>query len=118
VYSAECISPDGHYIAGYGVDNSTFGFFVYRVSLDAYTGVHVAAQAGNTMAYPNPTTGFVTIENAGNATVTIRSMDGKVVQISELNDTGALDLTTCLPGIYTFTIQTGNSLQTRKIVKY
>ncbi|HPI08096.1 MAG TPA: T9SS type A sorting domain-containing protein [Saprospiraceae bacterium] len=118
VYSAECISPDGHYIAGYGVDNSTFGFFVYRVSLDAYTGVHVAAQAGNTKVFPNPTTGLFTIENAGNATVTVSSMDGKVVQISELNDTGALDLTTCLPGIYTLTIQTGNSLQTRKIVKY
>jgi uncharacterized membrane protein len=117
IYTAECISPDGHYIAGYGVDNASFSLFVYRVSLDAYTGVQQVAADDLATFYPNPTTGLVNIENAGTASVTVRGIDGKTVQTVQLKGSGKIDLSNCLPGIYSVTIQNGHALQTRKVVK-
>ena len=117
VYTAECISPDGHYIAGYGVNNATFDLFVYRVSLDQSSNSHEVTETSKLNIYPNPSDGFVTLENTQKGTVTIRSMDGKVIFQQELNGTKVLDLSSFTPGVYSVSFQTEHALDTQKIIK-
>ncbi len=118
VYTAECISPDGHYIAGYGVDYASFNYFVYRVSLKTSTGIHNATPTSNVKIYPNPTAGFVTLENANNAAITISRMDGQVVYKTELHKSPVVDMSAYSPGVYMIAVQIGNALQTQKVIKY
>jgi hypothetical protein len=118
VYTADCISPDGHYVAGYGVDNSSSTYFVYRISLTSSSGIHEINGTTNLKIYPNPSNGLVTIENTGMAAVTIRDMKGKVVYEKELNGILVLDISGYASGVYTLSLQTGNSIQTKKLIKF
>ncbi len=118
VYSAESISPDGNYIAGYGVDTSTFTYFVYRVNISGgSSGVHTITDADYINVYPNPTTGVVTIVNSSKATLTLTNMVGKTIYKSEINGTKELDLSSYDSGVYSLSIQTGISIKFQKVVK-
>jgi hypothetical protein len=117
-YVASCISPDGHYIAGYGIDNSVPTLFAFRVSLPfSSSGIHEENKAADLNIYPNPTTGIVTIKNTGKADITISSMEGKVVYKAELNGTLVLDMSNYAPGVYSLMLQTADSVQTQKLVR-
>lgn len=126
VYSAEAISPDGRYIAGYGVETSAGIYFVYRLSLAAPSGVQQINRT-DIAIYPNPANSIITIENPSQATLTISSMDGKVFDlIGKLVQNSSLDngkiLTTInvstLPnGIYLLSyIADGTTLSSAKVV--
>lgn len=118
VYTASCISPDGHYIAGYGVDNFASIYFVYRVSLvTSSTGVQDVTRANNIKVYPNPTSNFITIENNSKAVLIISSMEGKVIDKVEINGTHVLDISKYAPGIYSLSVQSGDLIRTLKIIK-
>lgn len=117
VYTADCISPDGHYIAGYGVDTSTFNYFVYRVSLPGAVSIHDVKGYDKLKIYPNPTGSILTIEITNKALITISSMDGKVVYKTVTNETLVLDISGYAAGVYSVSLQTTNSQQTQKIIK-
>ncbi|MDB5283603.1 MAG: hypothetical protein JWO06_2678 [Bacteroidota bacterium] len=118
VYTANCISPDGHYIAGYGVDTSTFNYFVYRVSLiPATTGMGEISEKSHVKIYPNPTADLVTIESPKTADLTISSADGKVIYKTEIKGVKSLDMSGYASGVYFICIQCGNSIETGKLVK-
>lgn len=117
VYTADRISPDGNYIAGYGVDTSTFTYFVYRVSLNSTTSVSEIKHPQFFKVFPNPTNNIVTIENSAPATLIICSMDGKVVYKTQINGNKVIDFSTYDSGIYSLTLQSGDLVQTNKIIK-
>ncbi|MBK6399468.1 MAG: T9SS type A sorting domain-containing protein [Bacteroidetes bacterium] len=66
---------------------------------------------------PNPTSGFTTIENKGQATLTITDIRGRVVKKTEINGKYSLDLTEYNSGIYFVTILSNDKLRTEKIIK-
>ena len=115
-YTADCISPNGKYIAGYGVDNNASIYFVYRVSLTLATGLQNTT-ADNIKVYPNPTSNFITINNATKAELTISSMDGKLVYKNEISGNYTFDFSGYATGIYSLTLKSGNSVFTQKIIK-
>ncbi len=115
-YTADCISPDGHYIAGWGVDNLTFNLFVYRLSLPFTSGIHNVNKAAELEIYPNPASGSVTLKHAGKALITLSSMEGKVVYKTRVNGTLTLDVSGYPPGVYSLVLQTGESVQTQKLI--
>ncbi len=117
VYTVDCISPDGQFVAGYGVDNATFNYFVYRVNLTGSVGIRDVSGTSGIRIYPNPSTGLVTIENSNMARFSISSMDGKVVYNSESAEKLVLDISSYAPGVYLLSIQTSDSIQTKKLIK-
>ena len=117
VYTADCMSPDGHYIAGYGIDTSTFASFAYRVSLSGPTAVHEVAQTDNVKIYPNPFTDQIQIQTPDKGVLNISSMDGRMIRQIEISGNRVLDLSEYASGIYLFSLQTRDELQTRKVVK-
>jgi hypothetical protein len=116
-FSAESISPDGNYIAGYGVNNTTFTYFVFRLSLNSATGIQQISKNENLKVYPNPTSSLLTIENSTKANLTITSVDGKIVFKSEINGTQVLNLSNFESGIYTISLKTGDDVKYQKIIK-
>ena len=117
VYTADRISPDGNYISGYGVDTSTFTYFVYRVTLSGINSVHEVNQTENIIVYPNPTSNILTVENVSKGDLSITSMDGKVVYKRQVNGNVIIDMSEFASGIYSLTIQTGKSIVTKKVIK-
>lgn len=118
VYTAESISPDGHYIAGFGIDNSTFTTFAYRVSLvSTPTGINAAAATPLLNVYPNPATNLITLQNAGKAVLTITGADGRVVHRQSVSDRQTLDVSGYAPGVYLLTVQANGITHTQRLVK-
>ncbi len=116
IYSANCMSSNGQYIGGYGIDNATFNYFAYRVGLVS-TGIQEVAETGNLTVFPNPTSGFLTIENHNKAILTIYCMDGRILDITEINGNHVLDISAYKQGLYFLSVQSGNLTQTAKFVK-
>lgn len=117
VYTADCISPDGNFIAGYGVDTSTFMYFVYRVNIGGTSGLQSIVDRVQIKVFPNPTTGQITIVNNNKSVLTLYSMEGKIIYKSEINGTKELNLSSYASGVYSLSIQTGNSIKYQKVVK-
>lgn len=117
VYTADCISPNGQYIAGYGVNNLTFNYFVYRVSLSGAVSINELSTTSGLQVYPNPSNGTVNIEKAGNAIVSIRSVDGKLVYRNEINEKLLLDISSFASGVYLLSVQNSESIQTRRLIR-
>ncbi len=117
LYSAQSISPDGHYVAGFGVDNVNFVYFVYRITLNGTTDIPKLSTMQLSPFYPNPTTGNITLENARGSRLTIRSMDGKLIKEIENLQNDEINLAELLPGMYALTLQKGNKIQTQKLIK-
>jgi hypothetical protein len=61
VNAANCMSSNGKYIAGYGVDTSTFNYFTYRVSAIP-SGINEINETPNVSIYPNPFASQATID--------------------------------------------------------
>jgi hypothetical protein len=117
VYTADCISPDGHYISGYGVDNSSSTYFVYRVTLGNTIGIHETHADAVVKIYPNPSSGLITIDNAKNAIVTIGSMQGKIIYKAVLDKANKIDISAFTSGIYSVTVQTSDGVYCNKLIK-
>ncbi len=118
IYGASCISSNGRYIAGYGVDNITFGPFSFRVDLDASNGLSEQPVDHGIGACPNPTSGLLTVQTPARAELSITAVDGRVVFRSMVNGTITLDLSTYSPGVYSLALRYDGSVRTQQIVKY
>lgn len=118
ITAATCISPDGKYIAGYGINNSTLGPFAFRLSLpSSITGMKEIASSPDIKVYPNPANTIVTIETPVRTALTINSMDGRVLDQTEISEKQTLDISKYDAGIYFLTFHTGDQIQTKKVVK-
>lgn len=67
--------------------------------------------------YPNPSTNLITIENKNKTILTITSVDGRVIDKTEIVGKYVLDISNYAAGIYFLSLQSGDLLETRKIVK-
>ncbi len=117
IYSANCMSLNGDYIAGYGVDNETFAYFTYRLSIATAGISENEKQAIN--IYPNPATDILTIENIGESALTITNIEGKIIHNTTINGTQKIDVSAFESGVYflsLISINSGNTA-TQKFLK-
>ena len=64
-------------------------------------GVNTPTPKGELVMYPNPSTGLLTVENAGGCSVTIRTIVGQsVFQAVPLSDKEVLDISGLEDGVY------------------
>ncbi|MBK9421918.1 MAG: T9SS type A sorting domain-containing protein [Flavobacteriales bacterium] len=115
---ANCLSENGRYVAGYGIDYTDFSGFAYRLDLAPTTGIHAATTARLLEAYPNPTTGRVTINVAGPSNLSILNAAGSVLSEASVQGNTVVDLSAYAPGVYTFQVRSNGSVSTGRIVKY
>jgi uncharacterized membrane protein len=115
IYSANCMSPSGQYIAGYGVNTATFEYFAYRVSLSPL-GVDENTQA-EISVYPNPATDQLTIENTGNALVLVTNPEGKTIAKTTIIGNSTLDVSAYAPGVYFLSVE-AHDTQTVKTIRF
>ena len=116
VYTAECISPNGNYVAGYGVDTSTFTYFTYRISLNVINGIpQVKVETLN--MYPNPSADNVTIENKENGILIVRDLEGRIIFKDQITGDHVLDISKYNAGIYFITVQSHDIVRTAKLIK-
>lgn len=115
IYSANCMSPSGQYIAGYGVNTATFAYFAYRVSLSPL-GVNENTQA-EISAFPNPATDQLTIENTGEATLFVSNPEGKTIVKTTISGNAQLDVSAYAPGVYFLSFE-AHDAQTVKTIRF
>lgn len=116
IYSANCFSENGAYIAGYGVDTVSFEYFTYRLNVGSLS----TAKLNITplKMYPNPASNLVTIQNDGEALLTITNLEGKEVFNSIIFGEKTLDISSLNKGMYVVSLQssTANAAQKAKLV--
>ncbi len=119
IYSANCLSADGRYVAGYGVDDSTFQYFTYRLTLPLMVGNAGSIKTEAVRLYPNPSANAVTIENKGTAKLTVSAIDGKVMQELTVHGNAVLDISAYPQGVYWIALESQQSKAVRhgKLVK-
>ncbi len=116
VYTADLISPNGTYVAGYGVNTLSFTYFSYRVNLVPSTGINEAA-ANAVDIFPNPTTDFITVETSGKATLSVSTADGRLVYKTQMDRKQVLDISDYSAGVYLLSILSENNIKTGKFIK-
>ncbi len=114
---ANCISPDGRYIAGWGVDNATFSTFAYRLDLGTTTGIsHRGTNHLN--VYPNPTTGKLVVNATGTSSLSVFRADRALVAKQQGQGDQVIDLTRQAPGSYTIMLNSNGNIRTARVVKH
>ncbi len=116
IYTANCMSANGQYVAGYGVD-SAFNYFAYRVNLDPNVGIYNLSGTNKISIYPNPTSNSITIKNSNKSILTISNMGGMVIESMEIYGNHILDISKYAQGVYVLTVQSGDSIRTGKFIK-
>ena len=120
-YTADCISPDGHYIAGYGVDNNASIYFVYRVSLvTAPTSTQDINETSTVKVCPNPFFNQLTVSFAYNvqATVSLYDFLGQQVLQQSLTNNTTINTAQLADGIYLYELRNANGIvKNGKVIK-
>lgn len=121
VSTASCMSSNGTYIAGYGVDTITYNFITYRVSPTANNSVSHLDSNTDVSIFPNPfalQTNIVFGTEQENIHLKIVDLVGQ--EIKTINFTGkqlVLNKDNLAPGIYFVQIINDNkNIVTKKIV--
>ncbi|WP_430402734.1 T9SS type A sorting domain-containing protein [Fluviicola sp.] len=117
IYSANCMSPSGDYIVGYGYDTVTFDSFAYRLS-PLNLGLNELSSA-ELKVYPNPTSNLLTIENEGNASLMITNPEGKSIVQTKISGNYQLDVSNFASGIYFVSVkgEEDGNMKTTKVIK-
>lgn len=112
IYSANCMSEDGFYVAGYGVDTVSFDYFTYRVSMGT---VGIAEMSIEEMKIsPNPANSIVQIANLGEGKIEISNVEGKIIFSSQVVGSIELNVSNFESGVYHVNyIDAGTQLMTR-----
>ena len=74
-------------------------------------------EALNLTAYPNPTTGSVTVSGQTEGKITLMNVKGQILMTQELEQSNSLDLSTFESGFYYIQYVSGNKIATIKLVK-
>ncbi len=117
INGANCISPNGRFIAGYGTDYSTFGPFAFRLDIEMSTAIRPVGATSDLQFYPNPTTGKVMFNVPEASSLSIMRADGGLVSKSQVKGETVIDLSTYDPGVYTFILRSNGSVRTGRVVK-
>lgn len=107
IYSANCMSLNGDYIAGYGVDNETMAYFTYRLSVG--TAAISENQIQSIQIYPNPASTSITIENTGSSELMITNVEGKIMYNASVDGMTKLDISNFQSGVYFITVVSKDS---------
>lgn len=98
IYSANCMSPDGHYIAGYGVDTVSFAYITYRMRSEP---VGISEQAMDHISLsPNPCENSFSLTGEASFTVQLRSLSGETITELELMEAQPMDVSFLSSGVY------------------
>jgi hypothetical protein len=96
----------------------------YEETYDAWTlinkpsGINEKKELQKFSIYPNPMIDFLTVENAGNSTITVSDITGHIIYKRERHkENTTLNTSSWKSGIYFVTIQNGNSRTTKKVIK-
>lgn len=108
LYSANCMSANGDYIAGYGMNTVTFEFFAYRLSA-LNVGMEEMTETDLNI-YPNPANNFVMIQNEGNTTLTITDPEGKILGTKAISGNYKLDISSYAEGVYFLSVEGENTV--------
>ena len=112
IYSANCMSTDGHFIAGYGIDTVSFAYITYRLSTEP-----LSIEENETVEVsiaPNPVQNTMIVKSEEAVTVQLLALNGD--QLMQFNTLGIeqFDLGKLANGVY-FLQCTTNDLRTKRI---
>ena len=112
IYSANCMSTDGHFIAGYGIDTVSFAYITYRLSTEP-----LSIEENETVEVsiaPNPVQNTMIVKSEEAVTVQLLALNGD--QLMQFNTLGIeqYDLGKLANGVY-FLQCTTNDLRTKRI---
>ena len=113
--SSEAFIGLGAYYSGQSLfgDNDMWSFSLTD-------GVTTATPVSNQNAYPNPTSGFVTLslpENISSARISVQNSIGVTCITTQVSSDGRLDLSSLPSGIYNIDITSGGYHSTQRMVK-
>lgn len=104
VQTANCMSANGQYIAGYGMDTTTFSSITYRVSANPSSITGAAGEMSDICVFPNPLKDKIHIKKTDWELLQVFSVEGKEitdkVEITIINHQTVLDLSRLPEGIY------------------
>jgi len=115
IYSANCMSANGDYIAGYGVDTVTWEVFAYRLSRTSLGTAEFASTP--VRAYPNPVSDVVTIDFEGDGVLTVTNATGQLICETALTGSRELDVTTYAPGVYLLSVRSRQATAVTKTIR-
>src|SRR5574343_446691 len=98
IYSANCMSPDGHYIAGYGIDTVSFAYITYRLSTEPLSISETEIE--NLSVSPNPFENTITLKSDDEKTVQVVSLRGEQLMQFTTNGMEEIDLSALANGVY------------------
>jgi Secretion system C-terminal sorting domain len=104
IYSANCMSADGRYLAGYAVHDSTFQYHAYRVSLPLMVNVASPSEEAIVQIYPNPSTDHITVQHRGPGILQVHHLAGQVLMTQSISGDAVLDVSRFAAGIYGVTV--------------
>ena len=121
VSTASCMSSNGTYIAGYGIDTITFNFITYRVSPSSTSSVSHLGADTDINIFPNPFTEQTNIVfDTEQKDISLKIVDVIGKEIKTINFTGkqlVLNKDNLEPGIYFVQIIDDNkNVLTKKII--
>ncbi|MBP6531697.1 MAG: T9SS type A sorting domain-containing protein [Bacteroidia bacterium] len=117
VYSAFCLSENGEYLAGYGVDTVNFTYQTYRLHNVPFTGINETNASAKVVSYPNPSSSMITIENKNKSTLIVSSADGRIIESLNIKGDYVLDISKYAAGSYQFTLRSGDAVSNGRFIK-
>ena len=117
VYSAFCLSENGEYLAGYGIDTTNFMYQTYRLHNVPFTGINEENTSAKVVSYPNPSSSMITIENKNKSTLIVSSTDGRIIESLNIIGNYNLDISKYAAGSYQFTLRTGDAVSNGRFIK-
>lgn len=98
IYSANCMSEDGFYVAGYGVDTVSFEYFTYRVNIESVGLAEMSIE--ELKISPNPANALIQIANVGEGQIEIANVEGKIIFSTQVDGNIDLNISNFESGVY------------------
>lgn len=99
IYSANCLSENGDYIAGYGVNTLTFEYFTYRLNIADFVSVS-ENNIVDVQIYPNPTKTTFTVSGDNLSKVELINLNGSLVMEQNLSMQKSINIESLPEGVY------------------
>jgi len=98
VWGASCISANGQFVSGYGVDTASFNNFIFRVDLGP-TGIQEILSGGINI-YPNPASTSIEVPVREDAELSFYRADGTLAKKMNVSGPSQIDISDLHAGIY------------------
>lgn len=117
IANANCLSANGEYIAGFGIDTVNFTYEAFRLHNVPFTGINENNNTSIAIAYPNPASSMVMIMNKDKSLLVVSSADGRIVESKEIAGDHMLDISKYAAGSYQFMLKSNSAVRTGRFVK-